>query len=202
MLTAADEVFTAHGYRAASMDQIAVAAGITKPMLYAYFESKEHLFIACRRLHGRRLRKRILDAAEEKDVRPDRRLWQGLLAFFEYVDENRGSWTVFRPPGAGTAPGALGEGTIAAENEAGDLLGRFFIDAAREAAIGEQAAEQAEPMGRILVGAAVGAVDWWLLHPEQPKELHVLRLMNMVWNGFEGLLEGKLWLPEGSGSND
>ena len=46
ILLGALEVFTTHGYAAASMDRIASAAGVSKPTVYSYFKDKEHLFIA------------------------------------------------------------------------------------------------------------------------------------------------------------
>ncbi|MFP4104463.1 MAG: TetR/AcrR family transcriptional regulator [Phycisphaerae bacterium] len=44
ILRAAENVFVAHGYAAATMDQVAADAGISKGSLYNYFEGKEDLF--------------------------------------------------------------------------------------------------------------------------------------------------------------
>src|SRR3954447_8591280 len=44
ILDAAAEAFAAHGYRAASVQDIARAAGVTKPVLYDHFTSKRALF--------------------------------------------------------------------------------------------------------------------------------------------------------------
>ncbi len=46
ILSGALEVFTAHGYAAASMDRIAKAAGVSKPTVYSYFQDKERLFVS------------------------------------------------------------------------------------------------------------------------------------------------------------
>ena len=46
LLEAASEVFAARGFQAASVDQVAEAAGFTKGAVYAHFESKEDLFLA------------------------------------------------------------------------------------------------------------------------------------------------------------
>ena len=54
MVAAAERLFAEHGYHGVSMDEIAAASGITKPMLYDYFGSKEGLFLACmERARGR-----------------------------------------------------------------------------------------------------------------------------------------------------
>lgn len=44
ILAAALKVFSESGYSGASMDAVAEAAGLSKPTLYQYFESKEQLF--------------------------------------------------------------------------------------------------------------------------------------------------------------
>lgn len=46
LLSAALQVFAAEGYHATSMDSIAAAAGVTKPVLYQHFDSKRDLYLA------------------------------------------------------------------------------------------------------------------------------------------------------------
>ena len=46
ILAGAMQEFITCGYAAASMDRIAVAAGVSKPTLYSYFQGKEGLFTA------------------------------------------------------------------------------------------------------------------------------------------------------------
>ncbi len=46
ILAGAMQEFTAHGFTAASMDRVAIAAGVSKPTLYSYFQDKEGLFTA------------------------------------------------------------------------------------------------------------------------------------------------------------
>lgn len=46
ILDGAHKVFTAQGFDAASMSEIAAAASVSKGTLYVYFEDKEHLFVA------------------------------------------------------------------------------------------------------------------------------------------------------------
>ena len=46
ILDAALEVFSAHGFRGATIDRIAAAAGMSKPNLLYYFPSKEAIYVA------------------------------------------------------------------------------------------------------------------------------------------------------------
>lgn len=45
LLELATRVFTEKGFQATSMDGIAAAAGVTKPVLYQHFDSKEKLYV-------------------------------------------------------------------------------------------------------------------------------------------------------------
>ncbi|MFM7541877.1 MAG: TetR/AcrR family transcriptional regulator, partial [Actinomycetales bacterium] len=51
LLTAALESFTTSGYHAASMDEIAERANVSKPVLYQHFPSKLDLYLAVLDLH-------------------------------------------------------------------------------------------------------------------------------------------------------
>jgi len=46
ILDGAMQEFLTHGYAAASMDRLAIAAKVSKPTLYTYFQNKEGLFTA------------------------------------------------------------------------------------------------------------------------------------------------------------
>ena len=101
MLRAAGEAFASHGFHGSSMDDIAQAAGITKPMLYRYFGSKEGLYAAYLQMTGRELVDKVR-APETRGASPEVRLRAGLRAFLGYVKEHRAGWTVLH--GETTAP--------------------------------------------------------------------------------------------------
>jgi AcrR family transcriptional regulator len=63
ILEVAGQVFARSDYHAASMDEIAELAGVSKPMLYAYFDSKEGLYIAYIKRTGGELVERLVQAA-------------------------------------------------------------------------------------------------------------------------------------------
>jgi TetR/AcrR family transcriptional regulator len=84
ILMAAIGVFGRYGYRRTSMDQIARAAGISRPSLYAYFTGKEDMFRAV----GGLLLTEVLDAAERaRDAGGDveQRLYDALSIKLEMV---------------------------------------------------------------------------------------------------------------------
>src|SRR3954451_2364483 len=86
MLDVARRAFARQGFDEASMDDFAEAAGISKPMLYNYVESKGGLFYACVREEAGRLFDVVRSAAAASDLPPDERLWRGVVAFFHWID--------------------------------------------------------------------------------------------------------------------
>ncbi|MDI3313331.1 MAG: TetR/AcrR family transcriptional regulator [Mycobacterium sp.] len=93
MLDAAVQMFSVNGYHETSMDSIAAAAQISKPMLYLYYGSKEELFGACL---NRELT-RFIDAIRadiDPDQNPKELLRNTIASFLHYIDANRASWIV------------------------------------------------------------------------------------------------------------
>lgn len=64
MLDAAVLTFARRGYRAASMDEIAEVAGVSKPLVYLYLNSKEELFSAVIRREAAALAEAVRAAVE------------------------------------------------------------------------------------------------------------------------------------------
>ena len=84
LLDVALEVFATAGFHGASMNDVAEAAGVTKPVLYQHFDSKNDLFAALLDEVGRRMRtaidKATADAVDGKDA-----TIRGFRAYFRWV---------------------------------------------------------------------------------------------------------------------
>jgi AcrR family transcriptional regulator len=194
MLRVAAEVFGERGYRGASMDEIAARAGITKPMLYSYFDSKDGLYAACGEEAAALLTHRVRAAAAKRDLPPDRRLWRGLESVFSFIGEHRDLWFAFNPPPGASADAAAGEVGARGREAITSLLEELLTEAAIGEGIAPQAAMQVAPLAHALTASVLAIAEWWRLHPDEPVELQSLRVMNFAWTGFEQLLKGKLWL--------
>ena len=83
-----EELFADRGFAKASMDELARRAGVTKPVIYELFGSKEGLFNACLEGLALRLADEIADAARS-ETDPESRLRAGGLAFLRFAAENR-----------------------------------------------------------------------------------------------------------------
>ena len=199
MLEAASRLFTERGFDGVSMEEIAEAVGITKPMLYAYFESKEGLFVAC----IERAAEPVLDVvrgAIDPSAPPDQQLWSGLLVFFEFVHEHRDEWSIFFVEASGRG-GAASARITELRREIRAALTTLLGETAADAGVSPELVTEIEAQAQALMGAAESVAEWWLRHPEEGSaQLHALRLMNFAWMGYGDMLRGSLWLPPAEGS--
>ncbi|MQY16041.1 HTH-type transcriptional regulator BetI [Streptomyces sp. RB5] len=188
IIDAGMQVFSKRGYHAAVVDEIADLAGISKPMVYLYFGSKEGLFIACIRREGERLTEEFQGAAREGHG-AEAQLWAGLTAFFTFVAGHRDGWVVLYRQ----APEVGGEVAAEVTRQRSSVMAAVTGLVASSSPGG--ASEEAEFVAHALVGAADSLTDWMERHPGESPERVTLRLMNMVWIGMRSALRGEVWTP-------
>jgi AcrR family transcriptional regulator len=191
MLDAAVAVFARLGYYDASVDAIAEAAGVSKPMVYAYLGTKEQLFIACLQREGDRLATALARAAED-GLAPDEQLWRGLRAFFGFVADHRDGWQVLHRQAR--THERFGEVRATIRAGLAQMLSVLLTRAGTGAGLLVRP-DDADTIGYALVGAAEAAADRMLEHPRATPEATATRLMNLVWLGAQGLLRGQAWSP-------
>jgi AcrR family transcriptional regulator len=194
MIDVAVRVFAKRGYHAASVDEIAELAGVSKPMVYLYLDSKEGLFLACLRRESDRL-VAALQGAAHAGGEPEERLYAGLAAFFAFVAGHRDSWVVLHRQASelSTAIAAgVAEARRAVLAEVAGLVGDGIAGSGRGALLD---AEDAGFVAHALVGAADSLTDWMERQPGQSPDSIALRLMNMVWVGMRHVLDGEVWTP-------
>jgi len=181
MLDVAEVVFAEQGYLATSMDEIAERVGVSKPMLYEYFGSKEGLLIGCIQRARTELRTKteaaIVDATGPEDL-----LRKGLLAFFEFIVEHRRSWALLRQEAAITVPSAEEEiEGIRTQQTAliGAVIAGFSPDLEPL---------EAEAFAEIVVGSCERLALWCERRPEVGPALATDYVMTVVWRGVAARL--------------
>lgn len=88
LLDVAISVFAAHGYHQTTMNQVAEAAGVTKPVLYQHFTSKQELFAEVLRDLGGQLEE-VIGKATSTATSPRNQVRAGFVAYFRFVTEER-----------------------------------------------------------------------------------------------------------------
>jgi AcrR family transcriptional regulator len=87
----ARERFAQQGFHATSMDEIAEAAGVTKPVLYQHFPSKRALYVELLEETGRQLLSTLADATARADSLRER-VELGFRAYFRFAVGNRSAF--------------------------------------------------------------------------------------------------------------
>lgn len=98
ILEVALDVFAAAGFHGASMNDVADAAGVTKPVLYQHFDSKRELYQALLEEVGNRLLVAIAKAtAEATNGKSTTAL--GFRAYFRWVSDDHDAFKLLFGPG-------------------------------------------------------------------------------------------------------
>ncbi len=195
MLEAASVLFGEQGYHAVSMDQIAEVVGISKPMLYAYFESKEGLCIACLRRAGADAINAISMSYEASNT-AEQALWAGFLSFFNFVRREPQSWRLIRSQ-ASYDVGIFQQMISEIHTDLLAVIQELARTTSRETAGDPFADEQSRIfISQALFGAAASMADHWLEGGcATPAEDSANALMNFFWVGMRAMADGEVWKP-------
>ena len=179
ILDAAVACFARNGYHAASMDEIAERAGITKPLVYNYFGSKEGLYLATVERSGGELLQRVLIAAAAPDT--ETQLERGMLAFFQFVREHSEGWQVLYREGVTGAPGA-DEALAQLRNRITTLIAQQITHA--DDAVNDRVRADPDASAHLIVGAAEALANWSTAHPDRTAEQLTAQFVALVWPGI------------------
>lgn len=177
LLNAALEVFTAAGYHSAAMDEIADAAGVSKPVLYQHFPSKLDLYLAVLDVHIDSLifeiHKALSSGAENSD-----RVAATIGAYFDFIDSE------------GEAFRLLFESDMNVEPQVRERLNRMTYDcaAAMSAVISLETGIPKEASMLLSVGligtAQVTARHWLDRDGSLSREQAIHLVSTLAWRGL------------------
>ena len=179
LLAAAQQVFVANGYHAAAMDDIAEAAGVSKPVLYQHFPGKLELYLALLDTQAEALADAVHAALAATD---DNRLRiHGVLsAYFEFVDrdDEDGAFRLIFETDLGNEP---------AVRERVEAVTQKTINAVADTVAADTGLDraQAELLSTALTGAAQVAARWWLASEKPVTQADAIRLLeSLLWRGI------------------
>jgi AcrR family transcriptional regulator len=185
LLDVADAVFAEDGVQASSMAEIAERAGVTKPIVYDHFGSKDGLVSAVVLRAGSVLAAAVLEAASAAPD-PEQAVAQGLRAYFRFIDERRtGLHSLLCE---GVAPGTEAAAALErvrdqqAELIAGLLVAHSDVADLDRARVYAQIVIGGTERLATRPGTATPAVETLTQH-----------VMDVIWCGFAGLRDGSRW---------
>ncbi|MER5602593.1 TetR/AcrR family transcriptional regulator [Streptomyces sp. NPDC002265] len=175
ILEAAAEEFGAKGYARGSTATVAARAGITKPMIYEYFGSKDGLYLTCLERAGTRLVEAV--ARAQQGPSGIARAVCTLEAVFRALESRLHDWEL------------VYDATLPAEGPLHAAAAVYRKELNRMGAVGVaeflRTAPAVEPLDADLVthlwyGTVSGAVAWWRHHPEQTADEMAARCRRIV----------------------
>jgi AcrR family transcriptional regulator len=182
LIDSAIGVFAAHGYHAASMNDVADAAGVTKPVLYQHFSSKRDLFVEILTEIGNQLRDTIAKATTEA-TGPREQIENGFRAYFHYVADHTDAFRVLFGSGARRDP-EFAAFARAVETTIAETIAELIV-------VDGQPAGDRELVAHTIVGMTEAASRYWLAHDRHP-DIDTLaeRVSGLAWSGMRGLDAG------------
>ena len=161
ILTVASEVFATEGFATTNIQAIAKGAGISKPLIYNYFGSKEGLFLACLERAGEIVAGEIERIANEDSVGIERGM-RTLDGMFHVLEDQRHLWRLFYDRTAPTT------GPVAAAvNHYTERITKLADEGVAElmALSGVTDRLDVSAMTAVWMGIVDSLMRWWVEHP-------------------------------------
>jgi len=154
IVEAAGRLFGERGYDGARLDEIAAAAGVTKPIVYRHFDSKRDLYLALLDRHRDDLAGFV--ASMPADGTREQRLRAVLEIWLDYVEAHSYTWKMlFRDTGGGPE--------IAARRREVHADARaILVQLIRSLASSPVPRREIEPLAELMSMGMAALVLWWI----------------------------------------
>ncbi|MCB1028014.1 MAG: TetR/AcrR family transcriptional regulator [Microthrixaceae bacterium] len=179
LLAVALGVFAEHGFHATSMNDIADAAGVTKPVLYQHFRSKRELILELLSEIGADL-SAVVGKATVDATSPRHQIEAGFASYFQWVNDNRGAFNLL------FSSGTLGDPDfLAAAQQVEDAIADVVAD---NIVIAGLTQERRALLAHGIVGMAEGTCRRWMADPAAIDHVELAdQLSELAWFGLRGI---------------
>jgi AcrR family transcriptional regulator len=175
---AASRLFAEQGYAATTLEQVASAAGVTRPLLYKHVSSKKELHLTLLAKHRDALLARLAQGLRVPGSLAER-VPRVTESWFAYVEENPFAWLMlFRD--------TTGDPEIQAFYREMQGTARSALAALiRDDPELELPEERIEPTAEFFRSAMTGLALWWAEHRDVPRALVVDIVVRSVSDGLQ-----------------
>lgn len=182
ILEAGGRLFGAYGYEATTVEEVAAAAGVTKPIVYRHFGSKEGLYLAILERHRHDLPSFAAEGGLPGGGGPSgaieiETLRRILSNWLQYVESHSYAWRMlFWDTGGGTE---IEKFRRVVSAQAREVLAALIRTHSRQPI----APEEVEPLAELMRSGMASLVLWWLEHQPTPREA-ILVSLTRVWSSL------------------
>ncbi|MFO8075382.1 MAG: TetR/AcrR family transcriptional regulator [Actinomycetota bacterium] len=174
LLEVAGNLFAEHGYHGLSMESLAEAAGVSKPVLYQHFPSKRDLYLGLVADAVEEMEARVRDALEGTTDNKAR-ITGAVSAYFDFVEDSRFGLLFTTAELADEAVRDAVEGAF--NRVASQIAGLIAADAGLDD-------DAALFLAASLRGLASEAARWWVERGTMPKAEAVHLVSRLAWRGL------------------
>ena len=172
-------LFAERGYEATSVEEIAVRASVSKPVVYEHFGGKEGLYAVIVDREMSTLLQMITSSLSQNRSRV--RVERVALALLTYVEDRTDGFRILVRDSPVAAPdGKYSSLLNDAVSQVGHILASDFTRRGFDAGF-------APLYAQALVGMVSMTAQWWLDVREQSKEVVAAHVVNLCWNGLTNL---------------
>jgi AcrR family transcriptional regulator len=183
LLAVARRAFGRSGFHGVSMDEVAKEAGVTKPILYDHFHSKEELYGALLEADAQALEERVRSALAAPTGNRER-IRQSFQAYFDFVDEHAAGFRLFMQESM------AGDGDDLFRSKVQDVRDRILQEVSDLIVRESQGAVPREDADTVAL-ALVGMVETAARHdpggPKKRRRRAVDTLVRLAWRGITNL---------------
>jgi len=183
-------LFAERGFEATSIEEIAVRAKVSKPVVYEHFGGKEGLYAVVVDREMQRLLAKFVSALQGE--KPRELLEQAALVLLDYIEDDTDGFRIL----IRDSPVASTTGTFSSLISEIASQVEYILEGQFKARGFET--ELAGLYSQALVGMVALTGQWWLEVRKPGKHEVAAHLVNLAWNGLSHL-EGT---PELSGTRD
>jgi AcrR family transcriptional regulator len=175
LVEAAGRLFGERGYEGTRLDDVAAAAGVTKPILYRHFDSKKALYLALLERHRADLASFAGAIPAEGSLRE--RLRTVLRVWFAYVEAHSYAWKMlFRDTGGGPEVRAF-------RLEVHARARAVLVEIMRSLSEVSIPRRELEPLAELMSMGMASLVLWWIDNPGVSRPA-IVDAMTRVWVGL------------------
>lgn len=180
LLDVGRSLFAERGLDGTSVEEIASAAGVSKPVVYEHFGGKEGLYAVVVDREFERLLKLVTDALTSV-VHYRSKLEKAALALLEYIEGHPDGFRILvRDSHGGTGTGTYASLLSEIAGEVEHILAQEFDRHGYD--------DKFAPMyAQSLVGMVALTGQWWLDVRKPRREDVAAHVVNLAWNGLSGL---------------
>ncbi len=194
LIDVARSLFAEKGLEGTSVEEIAVHAQVSKPVVYEHFGGKEGLYAVVVDREVRTLHDSIHAAISRPDTNPRGLIELGTLALLDYIEDNSDGFKILsRDSSPYTTGGTFSTILSGIASRVEGLLGEQFAARGYDPVV-------APLYSQMLVGLVALAGQWWMDNRETTqleKPAVAAHLVNLAWNGLRHLSTSpELRLPQ------